>query len=207
MVAKAAAVAAGLALLAAALGPLPATGFADHPLVDFGRTVAEHVGVREAAPPAIPPGEPLTVAGRDVTAAEASSAARGGGGGAGGAGRLRAAGVAVLRGGADGGQLRRLRADVRRPEGASVVLYQERASGADLAAGAASATDVALVDGTAATYVRGAWQAADGQTETPALTWNADAGQTLVFERGRPAHDGAVHGSSGDGALAVRAGG
>ena len=70
---KAAAVAAGLAPLAAALGPLPATGFADHPVADSGRTVAEHVGVREAAPPAIPPGEPLTVAGRDVTAAEASA--------------------------------------------------------------------------------------------------------------------------------------
>ena len=47
---KAAAVAAVLALLVAALGPLPVTGFADHPLADFGRTVAERVGVRESAP-------------------------------------------------------------------------------------------------------------------------------------------------------------
>jgi hypothetical protein len=57
-------------------------------------------------------------------------------------------------------------------------VYQESASGGDLAATAGSATDVALADGTPATYVQGAWQAAGG-----GLTWSETGGQTLVFER------------------------
>ena len=177
---RAAAVAAvSVALLVAALGPLPATGFADHPFIAVGRTIAEHVGVREAAPPAIPPGEPLTLAGRDVTIAEATALL----------------GVAVATPAAPEGyalQASRffeeaLTADTggafvltyARPDDASVVIYQEQASGADLAAGSGAATDVALPDGTTATYVQGAWQASDGD-----LTWDDNRGQTLVFERG-----------------------
>jgi hypothetical protein len=65
------------------------------------------------------------------------------------------------------------------PDDGSVAVYQERASGAGLAAATGSTTDVVLADGTAATYVHGAWQAAnDG------LSWNETAGQSLVFERG-----------------------
>ena len=180
---KAAAIAAVVALLAAALGPLPATGFADHPLVEFSQTVAEHVGVREAAPPAIPPGEPLMLAGRDVTAAEAST--------------LLGVAVSVpavpegyaLQGSryfeealtADSGGAFVL--TYAGPEGASVILYQERASGADLAAGAGAAVDLVLKDGTAATYVRGAWQpVARRRSRGPHL--ERRRGQTLVFERG-----------------------
>ena len=176
---RAAAVAAVLTLLVAALGPLPATGFADHPFVAVGRTLAEHVGVREAAPPAIPAGEPLTLAGRDVTAAEATALL----------------GVAVATPAAPEGYAleatrffdQALTADsggafvltYAGPNDARVAVYQEQASGADLAAGSDAATDVALADGTAATYVHGAWKAAnDG------LTWSETGGQSLVFERG-----------------------
>ena len=176
---RAAAVAAVLTLLVAALGPLPATGFADHPFVAFGRTIAEHVGVREAAPPAIPPGEPLTLPGLDVKVAAATALLG-----------VAVATPVVPEGYAlhasrffeealtseSGGMFVLTYAG---PDGASVVVYQEQASGADLAAGGGSATDVALADGTAATYVRGALQAADG-----GLTWSDTAGQTLVFERG-----------------------
>ena len=176
---RVAAVAAVLALLVAAVGPLPATGFADHPFIAVGRSVAEHLGVREAAPPAIPPSEPLSLTGRDVTVAEATA--------------LLGVAVAVPPAPetyalqatrffeealtADSGGAFVL--TYAGPDDASVAVYQERASGADLAASGGSATDVALADGTAATYVQGAWQAADG-----VLTWNDTAGQTLVFERG-----------------------
>jgi hypothetical protein len=177
---RVAAVAAVLALLVAAVGPLPATGFADHPLIAVGRSVAEYVGVREAAPTAIPPGEPLTLAGRDVTVAEATALL----------------GVAVATPAVPEGyalQASRFFEEALTagsggafvltytgPDDASVAVYQEQASGADLAASGGSATDVALADGTAATYVHGAWQAAGG-----GLTWNDTAGQTLIFERAR----------------------
>ena len=71
------------------------------------------------------------------------------------------------------------------PEGASVAVYQETASGAHLAVEGGTAVDLVLKDGTAATYVVGAWQPLGGQTARPGgLTWNTAAGQTLVFERG-----------------------
>jgi hypothetical protein len=175
---QAAAVAALVTLLAAALGPLPATGFADHPFLEFGRTVAEHVGVRETAPPAITSGEPVTLAGQDVTAAGASALL----------------GVAVAEPQAPEGyalQASRffeeaLTADsggafmltYAGPGEASVAVYQERASGADLAVEGGTAVDLVLKDGTAATYVVGAWQPVDG-----GLTWSDSAGQALVFER------------------------
>jgi hypothetical protein len=50
---QAAAVAAVIALLLAALGPLPATGFADHPVARLINLVEQHVGVEEVdGPPA-----------------------------------------------------------------------------------------------------------------------------------------------------------
>ncbi len=56
---QAAAVAAGIALLLAALGPLPATGFADHPINHLLNLVEQHVGVEEVDGP--PPNEvPMT---------------------------------------------------------------------------------------------------------------------------------------------------
>jgi hypothetical protein len=56
---QAAAAAAGIALLLAALGPLPATGFADHPINHLLNLVEQHVGVEEVDGP--PPNEvPMT---------------------------------------------------------------------------------------------------------------------------------------------------
>ena len=60
-----------------------------------------------------------------------------------------------------------------------MVIYQERASGKELSVEGGSATDVALSDGTAGTYVEGMWQPVDGK-----LVWSAGGAQTLVFERG-----------------------
>ncbi|MDP2948865.1 MAG: hypothetical protein Q8P22_04940, partial [Chloroflexota bacterium] len=48
---RAAAVAAGIALLVAALGPLPATGFADHPVTHVFDFVTQRVGIEEVSGP------------------------------------------------------------------------------------------------------------------------------------------------------------
>ena len=48
--------AAAVVLAAAALGPIPATGLAHHPVAGFARFLGDHLGVREtSAPPTVPP--------------------------------------------------------------------------------------------------------------------------------------------------------
>jgi hypothetical protein len=176
---KTAAAAAAVVLIAVALAPLPATGFAEHPVADLVRSVGEHLGVREAGEP--PPPSPATavVQSSEITAAEASE-------------RLGAP-VAVPPAPPAGFELtsarffdQALTADeggtyaltYSRTGGSSVVIYQEQASGDDFAVEGGAATDVALSDGTAGTYVEGMWQPVDGK-----LAWNAGGAQTLVFER------------------------
>lgn len=168
------------ALVVAALGPLPATGFAGHPLARAARSVGELVGVRETQTPPKIGGTPLITDGIETTAAEAAE-------------RLGVpvvmpadspAGFALTSSRffetpltADAGGTFAL--TYAAADGSALVIYQERASGAGFAVEGGSATDVALEDGTAATYVEGMWQpAADG-----ALTWSEGSAQTLVFER------------------------
>ena len=195
-----------LAVVIAALGPLPATGFADHPFATFGRSVAEYVGVRETARRCRRSGSERAggIGGarrddrRGLRAARRSAEYR-----AGSAGGVRARGVALLRCRADGGQRWNVRPDLRRAGGqASVVVYQERASEGELAAGEGAVIEVALKDGTAATYVKGAWQASGD-----ALTWSADGGQSLVFERAGLRTTLQYTGPQATGPLALRAGG
>jgi len=166
------------ALVVAALGPLPATGIAGHPVVRVVGSVAEHIGVREVSAPPGEAGKPVVVEGTEMTAAEAS---------------LRL-GVGVVTPeapegfehtssrffdepltAASGGTFALTYVG---PDGAAIVVYQEQASRADFAALSDSAVNVALADGTPATYVRGTWKAAEGG---PA--WSEDGAQTLVFER------------------------
>lgn len=65
---QAAAVVAGIALLSAALGPLPATGFADHPIAHLLSLVEERVGVDEVDGP--PPTEVPIMAPEELIAPE-----------------------------------------------------------------------------------------------------------------------------------------
>ncbi|KPJ51388.1 MAG: hypothetical protein AMJ38_00710 [Dehalococcoidia bacterium DG_22] len=68
---QAAAAAAGIALLLAALGPLPATGFADHPITHLLGFVEEHVGVEEVDGP--PPTDvPVTASETPIAPEEAA---------------------------------------------------------------------------------------------------------------------------------------
>src|SRR5438132_3543913 len=177
---KTAAAAALVVLIAVALAPLPVTGFAEHPIAGVLRSIGEHLGVREAGAPPAPPPVTAVVRGSEITAAEASD-------------RLGVrVGVPVTP--PSGFELtsarffdQALTADecgtyaltYSRAGGSSVVIYQERASGKELSVEGGSATDVALSDGTAGTYVEGMWQPVDGK-----LVWSAGGAQTLVFERG-----------------------
>jgi len=65
-----------------------------------------------------------------------------------------------------------------RAGGSSVIIYQERASAEQFAVEGGAATDVALSDGTAGTYVDGMWEPVDGK-----LVWSEGGAQTLVFDR------------------------
>jgi len=169
------------AIVVAALGPLPATGFADHPVGAFLWSMAEHIGFREVdmPPPAAPPAAGVTE-GIEISAAEAS---------------LRLGVPVTIPAEAPAGfELtssrffeEALTADAGGTfaltyEGqgdASIAIYQELASGGDFAVQGGAATDVTLPDGTAATYVEGMWQ----QAEDGGLVWSEGGAQTLVFER------------------------
>src|SRR5437867_1087917 len=69
---KTAAAAALVVLIAVALAPLPATGFADHPIAGLVRSIGEHLGVREAGEPPAPPPITAVVQASEITAGEAS---------------------------------------------------------------------------------------------------------------------------------------
>lgn len=171
--------AAAAALVVAALGPIPATGFAHHPAVDAVRFAGEHLGVMESdspptaadvtdtvSPVAATPESASNVLGFTVTApaeipgfVQTSS-------------QLYPSAVTASSGGMF--VLTYEDADASR----SLAIYQEPTSGTDLAVVAGSVSDVTLSDGTAATYFEGAWDMAG------APAWEAGGTQTLVFERG-----------------------
>lgn len=168
------------AVVIAALGPLPATGFADHPLPALLWSVAEHIGFQEVdqPPPAPPPADSVTQA-TDITSVEAAERL----GVPVGVPAEAPAGFELVSSRffepaltAEAGGTFAL--TYEGADGASVVIYQEQASGDDFAVEGGAATDVVLSDGTAATYVQGMWQAMDGR-----LVWSEGGAQSLVFER------------------------
>jgi len=173
-----AAAAAVAALFVAAVGPIPATGLAHHPAVEFARFIGEHVGVTESA--SQPPVSPVAqeVQGTDVSPGEAADLL----------------GLPV-------------RAPARLPEGfelasstffprgvtsqdgmlllayangtgGTVLVFQEGAGGDHFAAAPGSAQDVTLADGTPATFIEGGWQAEAGEA-----FWSGASARSLVFER------------------------
>jgi len=171
--------AAGLAILVAGLGPLPATGLADHPARRLAESVADQFGAREATPPQLTNlPEPEIIEVLEITAAEASSIM----------------GIPVSEPSVPA-QFRLVSAgyypnSVTAASGGSFVMtfssgnsqitvIQEGAAGEDLAAGNASLSAIVLQDGAAATMINGSWATAgDG------LGWSGSEGQSLVFDRG-----------------------
>lgn len=178
---KLAAAGAAIALAVAILGPLPATGFAQHPVVELV-SGAGHVGVTETTTPpeAVPP-VTRVVESNEVTVSEASDLL--------GAGVFEPASVPAgytrvssqyfpepLT--ADEGGLFVLAYESEAGEPNSILVYQELASATNIAVEDGYAQDVGLVEtDTSATYVNGVWRASEG-----GLTWGSEGSQTIVFD-------------------------
>lgn len=178
---KLAAAAAAVVIAAAALGPLPTTGFAEHPAARFVRYLGRHLGVTETStPPPARPGEPNVFAGTEVSPRDAAalmllpirvpSVAPTG---------MRLASSQFFPKGITAPVGGTFVLTYEPPEGdAGLVIYQEAAGGADLAVLQGSATDLVLADGTPATFYRGSWQTSDG-----GFRWEQQDSVSLVFER------------------------
>jgi hypothetical protein len=170
--------AAALALLVAAVGPLPATGLAEHPARQLAEGVVNYLGATEAAPPQVAElPAPEFVDGTTMTPAQAAA-------------RL---GIPVADPSAPAGFQIVSSLYYSQPVTASsggsfvmtfsspdgeITIIQEAASGDDLAAGAGSITPIGLPDGTSAILIDGSWTAAEG-----GLGWSSGAGQSLVYDR------------------------
>jgi hypothetical protein len=182
---KLAAAGAFVALVIAALGPIPTTGFAQHPAAELARFVVGQIMVSETHSP--PPVAPVTevLQPMDVTLAEA----RGllalpvaeptfvPEGYAKASSRYFAAGITSAEGGAF---VLAYESTGAGAETGTVLVYQERASGSSIAVRDGFAEDIQLLpSGVFATHVQGAWQSAEG-----GATWGAEDGHTIVFDRG-----------------------
>ena len=183
---KLAAAGAAIAFLLAALGPVPATGLANHPIAQFVRLVGNHVGVSETdTPPIVSPTTDI-VQGRDVSVAQAAELLG-----------LPVREPRFIPSGFQQVSSRYFPQPLTASEGGvfllayaaeitettatppTILIYQEHASGDDIVVLEGSALDLALSDGTPATYVQGAWQ-----TSSSLIVWGEDGVQTLIFDRG-----------------------
>jgi len=180
-----AAAGAAIAVAVAALGPLPATGLANHPAAEFARFVGGHVGVSEtSAPPEVPPVTQV-IEGADLAPAEASALV--------GAPVHKSTFVpsgyheasaryfpTPITADAGGVYVVSYENSVAGTSTSNLLVFQERASDTSIAVKEGYAEDLMLFrTGTSATYVSGAWQPSNGK-----LTWGEPGSQTLVFELG-----------------------
>lgn len=172
-----AASAAALALVIAAVGPIPSTGLAGHPFAQFIETVGNHVGVSDSSPPPINRGSPVVLEGVPVTATEASE-------------RL---GVTVSEPAYVPPDYH-LRVSLYYPVGVTgdrgtfllsytsedtaILIFQEPRPASRLGIPVGAARDVTLVDGTPTTSFDGGWIPGSSS-----FAWTDGGGQTLVFDR------------------------
>jgi hypothetical protein len=181
---KLAAAGAAVALVIAALGPIPATGLAHHPVSEFARFLGGHIGVSEtSAPPTVPPVTEV-IQSNDVSADRASTLLS-----------LPVYEPTFLPSGyhqvssqyfpraltADQGGLFVLTYQNSSLTGSpqTILIYQERASSNSIVVEEGFAQDIWLSAGTRATYVNGTWQ----PTGTD-LTWGEDDAETILFDLG-----------------------
>lgn len=172
-----AAAAAAAALVVAAVGPIPATGFANHPAVRLAGYVGNHVGVTETGSPPRASTASEVIQGTPSSPEDAS----------------RLLGIAVSQPTFIPPGFT-LTASTYYPAGisgdsgsflltyssasATIMVFQEAAGGDDLAAAAGATQDTALADGTPATYVQGSWLPGSA-----GFTWTSGGAQSLIFER------------------------
>jgi hypothetical protein len=174
--------AASIVLLAAAafaLGPLPATGLAEHPVMEMARFAGERLGVLTTSAPPPTPGAAEAEPGRETSVSAASadmdlplmSPSRLPVGFTPESARYFDTPITAR----DGGVFVMTYASSQ--PGATLTVYQEAAGGADLAVTAGIAQDVTLAGGVAATRIEGSWKMGkDG------LAWTADGSRSLLFE-------------------------
>jgi len=181
---KLAAAGAAVALVAAALGPIPATGLAHHPVTEFARFLGGHIGVSEtSAPPTVPPVTEV-IQSNDVSADRASTLLG-----------LPVYEPTFLPSGyhqvssqyfpraltADQGGLFVLTYQDSSLTGSpeTILIYQERASSNSIVVEEGFAQDIWLSAGTPATYVSGTWRPIGSD-----LTWGEDDAETILFDLG-----------------------
>ena len=173
---------AALALVIAALGPIPATGLAHHPATELVRFLGSHVGVSETSTsPTVPP--VTEVIEGDIVSADAASALIG----------LPVHEPTFMPAGyeqvsaryfpepltaLDGG-LFVLAYENPGPTGNldTVLIYQERASLNNIVVARGFAQDVQLSTDTDATYINGTWRPLGNE-----LTWGEKGAQTILFD-------------------------
>jgi hypothetical protein len=181
---KLAAAGAVVALVAAALGPIPATGLAHHPVTEFARFLGGHIGVSEtSAPPTVPPVTEV-IQSNDVSADQASTLLG-----------LPVYEPPFLPSGyhqvssqyfpraltADQGGLFVLAYQDSSLTGSpeTILIYQERASSNSIVVEKGFVQDIRLSAGTPATYVSGTWRPTGSD-----LTWGEDDTDTILFDLG-----------------------
>jgi hypothetical protein len=181
---KLAAAGATVALVAAALGPIPATGLAHHPVAEFARFMGGHIGVGETStPPTVPPVTQV-IQSNNLSADEASAIMG-----------MPLYEPTSLPSGyqevssqyfpraltADEGGLFVLTYQSAGPadSAGTILVYQEHASTNSIVVQEGFVQDIRLSAGTPATYVSGTWGAAGSD-----LTWSEDGGTTILFDVG-----------------------
>lgn len=181
---KLAAAGAAVAMVAAALGPIPATGLAHHPVTEFARFVGGHIGVSEtSAPPTVPPVTEF-IQSNDVSPDQASTLLS-----------LPVYEPTFLPSGyhqvssqyfpraltAGQGGLFVLAYQDSSPAGSpeTILIYQERASSNSIVVEEGFAQDVWLSAGTPATYVSGTWRPMGSD-----LIWGENGAETILFDLG-----------------------
>lgn len=169
--------AAVLILIVAAVGPIPETGLAGHPVARFIEGVGDHVGVAESRPPPTDTGVPVVIEGTPVTAAEASDLL----------------GLALSEPTTLPADFH-LAASLFYADGLSgsggtfllsyksgdiaILVFQEAAPASDLGVYWGSPRDMTLADGTPATYFAGGWVPGNA-----GFTWATGGARSLVFDR------------------------
>jgi hypothetical protein len=176
---------AAAALAIAALGPLPATGLAHHPVAEFVRFVGgNHTAVVEtSAPPAVPPVTEV-IQSDDTTAAQASALLG-----------LTVYEPTLMPAGYHEASSRYFPDAIVAETGgvytlvyegsgmgessATILIYQERTSSSSIAVEEGFAQDILLSNDTPATWISGTWRPL-GST----LTWGEDDALTVIFDLG-----------------------
>lgn len=176
---KLAAAGAIVALAAVALGPIPATGLAHHPVAEVARLFSGGDTVSETStPPEVPP-VTTVIWSNDVTAAEAGE-------------RLglpvseptfvpegyRLASSEFFPQGITAGDSGLFVLAYENTAGTGTILvYQEQATANSIAVERGFAQDVTLPSNLSATYVSGSWRPLEGS-----LLWDNEDGQTVLFD-------------------------